>query len=128
MLCLLGLSCGPPSERKVVQREGKADVVQVENSDREMAAAITRAQETSGDFINALKTRKSNQSGFSVKYPFADGPTVEHMWVVGLSYDGQAFAGVLNNYPKDLRNFSLVKKSRSLKPASPIGCMWKTAD
>jgi uncharacterized protein YegJ (DUF2314 family) len=110
ILCLLDSSCARYSERNVVQREGKADVVQVENSDREMSAAISQAQQTSDDFIKALKSPKSNQSGFSVKYPFADGPTVEHMWVVDLNYDGQAFAGVLNNYPNDLRNFSFGQK------------------
>lgn len=110
ILCLLSSSCVRDSERNVVRRDRKADVVQVEKSDREMSAAIAQAQQTSGDFIKVLKSPKSNQSGFSVKYPFTDGPTVEHMWVNDLSFDGHSFAGVLNNYPNDLSNFFYGQK------------------
>jgi uncharacterized protein YegJ (DUF2314 family) len=71
-----------------------------------MSAAINRARETRGDFLAALKSPKPNQNGFLVKFPFEDGQMVEHMWVSDLEIKGPTLSGILNNYPKDIRNYS----------------------
>lgn len=105
ILLLATFSCHSSRERKIVQREGKADIFLVEETDPEMVEAIAQAQRSVPEFLTALKSPKKNQSGFAVKYPFREPEYVEHMWVTELSYNDSVLRGVLNNEPKDLRNF-----------------------
>jgi len=108
-------ACTTTAERDVIRRDGKADVVKVEATDLEVTNAISEARSTVAGFLEALKAPKQSQSEFTVKYPFEEDGTTEHMWVVNLKYDGKVLTGILYNYPNKIRNLS-YQQAVELRP------------
>jgi uncharacterized protein YegJ (DUF2314 family) len=103
--------CGCGKGKKPVDK-----VVMVKNDDAEMNAAIQKAKETVlPEFVPALQTRKAGQTGFAVKYPVKDGEQLEHMWISGVTYDGQKFTGRVDNDPNLVKNVKLGQ-SLSVSP------------
>jgi uncharacterized protein YegJ (DUF2314 family) len=89
-------------------KEHPADnVVDVAHDDPRMNAAMEKARSTVGTFIASLKSPKPGQSAFSVKLAFTDDGTVEHMWLVPVSYDGHVFHGTVNNEPEKLKTVKM---------------------
>ncbi len=100
MSCMLALAllagCGAkhPADR----------VTTVEDDDPQMNAAIDKARSSVNSFIQALKSPKPGQAGFSVKKPFQDDHGGEHIWLTPVQYDGQNFQGMVNNEPVTVKN------------------------
>lgn len=79
-------------------------VVQVDENDAAMNAAITKARATVNQFSQALNRPKPNQRGFSVKKAFNQSGKIEHMWLNDVEFDGKQFVGFLANDPRSVRN------------------------
>lgn len=88
-----------------VRRTGQPEVDVVSGEDAAMNAAIARARASVGTFIAALKAPRAGQKSFAIQKRFASGRVGEgeHMWIVGLSFDGSLFHGFLNNVPVNVR-------------------------
>lgn len=82
-------------------------VTNVDADDPQMNAAIQQARSTLDQFTTALTSPKPSQSTFSIKLPFKDGESVEHMWLAPVSYDGQVFRGTVNNDPAQVKNVKI---------------------
>jgi uncharacterized protein YegJ (DUF2314 family) len=85
-------------------RKPDDNVRPVEVDDPEMLQARSQAQKTLGYFLSRLK-HPGETRDHRIKARFAEEEIAEHMWVSGLSFDGERFTGVLDNTPKDLKTF-----------------------
>lgn len=102
---------GAPVDDDVRQafREGRAEelvtglrydaITGVQASDPRMEAAIAEARRRWPEFAAAFAARSSDESPFIVKYPFAHGEEVEHMWVKVDGIDGGHVVGTSMNQP-----------------------------
>lgn len=86
---------------------GSDPVVNVSTGDTRMNAAMATARSTVGTFTAAMKAPKSGQTAFSVKMPVTDGKETEHMWLAGVTYDGKAFHGTINNEPETVHTVKM---------------------
>jgi len=101
---------GPAGATRIKERAGQLPVISVEDDDAAMNAAMQKARSTIDTFITALRNPKPSQTFFSLKTPFSDGDKCEHMWLIGVTYDGQKFHGVVNNVPDEVRTVRLGQK------------------
>ncbi len=82
-------------------------VTYVKKDDQAMNAAMAKARSSVNKFIAVLKSPKPGQSDFSVKVPFVQADSTEHMWLTSVSYDGKVFTGTVNNEPQMVNNVKL---------------------
>jgi uncharacterized protein YegJ (DUF2314 family) len=104
-LCLLILP-GCSNEPKVGDVIGTAEdpITLVAADDPEMAATVTRSQETIAEFIAALEEPPANASSFAVKKKFVEGDESEFMWLTGVTFADGTFTGTLDNDPNMVTN------------------------
>jgi uncharacterized protein YegJ (DUF2314 family) len=95
----------------------------VEDDDPAMKAAIEKAQASLGDFVRALGSPKSSQTGFSIKTPISDGKNTEHMWLNPVTFDGKKYHGTVNNQPDKVTGVKLGSK-RSVEPQQVTDWMY----
>ncbi len=79
--------------------------VAVPEDDPEIGAAIAEARRTLKEFSVALARSSSPTTHFSVKAALPTGkaaPTLEHIWVDTVRYEGGAFHGTIANEPVHL--------------------------
>lgn len=75
----------------------------VGEGDKEMEAAIQKAEDSLDEFIAELKDRRGRE--FSVKSPFqTDSGKYEHLWVMDVVYANGKFKGTLGNNPLDIKS------------------------
>ena len=73
-------------------------VIDVDSRDPEMQAAIQRAR---AEIDSALQTLQEGQvMGFSVKAPIQEGKRTEHFWLKDVTYQNNAFTGLIDNEPQ----------------------------
>ena len=82
-------------------------VVNVSTGDAKMNAGMATARATVAEFTAALASPKIGQTAFSVKMPVSDGSVTEHIWLSGVTYDGKAFHGTINNKPETVHTVKL---------------------
>jgi uncharacterized protein YegJ (DUF2314 family) len=82
------------------QRSDNPPVVSVGAGDKEMNAAIEKAQGSLNGFVLRLAHPEKGDKWFLVKGRFTRGNEVEHIWIADVTYDGKAFNGVLADEPK----------------------------
>ncbi len=104
VLFIIGCKDSVKQGGTVVEREGNSSIHMVESEDKEMKKAIAEARASVSTFIANLQNPKPDQTYFSVKKMFTDGPYKEHIWLTEVTYDGQYFLGVVANEPVDVRN------------------------
>ncbi|HEX4608861.1 MAG TPA: DUF2314 domain-containing protein [Urbifossiella sp.] len=85
-------------------------VTYVADDDPRMNAAVDKARSTVKTFIVALKSPKAGQTAFSIKLGFTDGGNTEHMWLTPVTYDGDEFAGTVNNAPEKVKSVRMGQK------------------
>jgi uncharacterized protein YegJ (DUF2314 family) len=90
------MSCGKSTASK------DDPTVSVSANDPEMNAAIDKARNTVQQFIDALKSPLPSQSDFFIKKPFTQGETVEHIWLMNVTFDGKDFHGKISNDPEEI--------------------------
>jgi len=72
-----------------------------------MDVAIQQAGRTLPLFTAEYGGGTAAASRFSVKKRFTDGKTGEYMWLNVTSFDGNQFAGVLDNDPEEVKGFRI---------------------
>ena len=82
----------------------------ISDDDKAMDRAVTKARESLGFFLAALKAHKPDSSGFEVKKCCIDGDNVEHVWISNVTWDGKQFHGRVDNAPLDIRNVKLGQR------------------
>jgi uncharacterized protein YegJ (DUF2314 family) len=90
---------------------------QVSDDDQQMDRAVENAQKSLAFFMAALRAKKDGDSVFEIKKAFVDGDKVEHLWIRGVTYDGQNFHGQINNRPLDVKNVQLGQHVTVAPPA-----------
>lgn len=76
-------------------------VVDFEDDDPEMSAAIAQARQTLGEFLAHLQQHPDDELNL-IKAPIETGERVEHIWIDNVTFDGTQFTGTLSNQPYDL--------------------------
>ncbi|MCA9024296.1 MAG: DUF2314 domain-containing protein [Planctomycetaceae bacterium] len=79
-------------------------VVQFEEDNPEMSAAIEEARQSLATFISHLEEDPTDETAL-IKAPIDTGSQVEHIWVGNLQFDGQQFTGQFANEPFDLSRY-----------------------
>lgn len=80
------------------------EVVLVGTTDPDMVAAIRHARSTLSDFLVLASAPRPGTDGYKLKVMIRDGDAVEHFWVSPFRVEAQAFAGVLANEPRLVKN------------------------
>jgi len=102
--------CGRKAvDQPAVQRKDEPDVVNVDSDDVEMNTAISKARESTAEFLQILTSPKPNQTDFSAKrpYPKKSGSGGEHIWISDLTYDGKLLHGKVGDDPVDIANLKI---------------------
>ncbi len=93
-----------------VKTPGAPGYQDVKENDKAMDGAVSKARESLGFFLAALKAKKPDTEGFEVKKCFIDGDKAEHIWVGDITWDGKAFRGQVDNKPLEIANVRLGQK------------------
>jgi uncharacterized protein YegJ (DUF2314 family) len=92
-----------PNETET-ETPGSPGLAQVSDNDKQMDRAVENAQRNLGFFLAALHAKKSGDTVFEIKKGFVDGNNVEHLWIRGVTYDGNNFHGIVDNQPSEVKN------------------------
>ncbi len=98
LLCLI--SC---KESNKIERENEPTIYGVESEDKEMNAAILKANETLDDFNAGLLNPKTESHALKVKFTNSSG--IEHMWVGNIVFKDGKYSGILNNDPEYVKEY-----------------------
>lgn len=82
----------------------------ISDDDKAMDRAVTKARESLGFFLAALKAHKPDSTAFEVKKCCVDGDNVEHVWIGNITWDGKVFHGRVDNDPLDVHNIKLGQR------------------
>ncbi len=86
------------------------DYQDINDNDKAMDQAVTKARESLGFFLAALQAKKPDTGEFEVKKCFIDGDKVEHIWIRDVTWDGKAFHGRVDNAPLEVGNVHLDQR------------------
>jgi uncharacterized protein YegJ (DUF2314 family) len=89
------------------ERPGEPDIYNVQSDDAELNAAIDKSRLSFNEFLAAFKNRKSSQTNFSVKMPFATETGAEHIWLTGLELKDEKLLGLVDNLPANVTSVKL---------------------
>lgn len=108
LACMLVMSCAyfDRLSSPMKQTDESLDVEAVSSDDKEINAAIARAQETLPVFIDQLENPISTytNSMIKVRFPYDAKGSAEHMWMGNLSYSDSRFTGVLGDKPIQVKD------------------------
>jgi len=88
-----------PYAREMRRTGVQPEVFQIEDKDAQMRQAVREARRTVRIFIAALNSPQKGQSDFEVKKPFVKDGQVEHIWLAGVTFNGNRFHGYVDNHP-----------------------------
>lgn len=103
ILCLV--SC---KESNKIERENEPAIYGVESEDKEMNAAIEKANQTLNDFNIGLSNPKAQSQ--ALKVAFTDSNGTEHMWVGNVEFNNGKYSGILNNDPEFVTEYKAGDK------------------
>lgn len=103
ILCLV--SC---KESKKIERENEPTIYGVKSEDKEMNAAIEKANQTLNDFNTGLSNPKAES--LALKVEFADSNGIEHMWIGDVEFKDGKYSGILNNDPEYIKEYKAGDK------------------
>lgn len=83
----------------------KLPVINVEDDDPRMKAAVDEARSRWPEFVEAFRTKDCEH--YAIKTPLKDGDNIEHIWVEVDGIETQYVHGTLGNDPVDLPNYKL---------------------
>ena len=112
---ILTIALVPGCEKKSTsppRTSGGLPVVDVQEDDADMTAAIEKARNTVDKFVTAMENPTPQQDGFSIKLLVEEGPKGEPMWLSPVRLEGDEFVGVLNNEPLELKNVKIGDELR----------------
>jgi uncharacterized protein YegJ (DUF2314 family) len=92
------------------ERPGEPDIYNFDSDDSEMNAAVDKSRLTFNEFLTAFKNKKSSQTSFSVKMPFATDTGAEHIWLTSLESKDEKLFGLVDNLPANVTSIKLGDK------------------
>ncbi len=92
------LSLTSCKESNKIERENEPTIYGVEGEDKEMNAAIAKANQTLKDFNDGLTNPNADSQALKVKFSNSKG--IEHMWIGDIEYKNGKYSGILNNTPE----------------------------
>jgi uncharacterized protein YegJ (DUF2314 family) len=93
--------------REALKPDTEPQVFDVAQHDRAMKRAVHEARRTVGVFIAALAKPAASQSDFEVKKPFMQNGAVEHLWLAGVTFEGNRFVGYVDNKPVKIKGLKM---------------------
>ena len=84
----------------VLQKAERDEIAIVANDDPAMAAAMSKARATLGDFLKIAAAPKPSMENFAVKVAIHDGDQNEYFWIDPFKNDNGRFSGRINNKPE----------------------------
>src|SRR5262245_47248448 len=82
-------------------------IVDVEQDDKDMQAAIAKARASLDDFLAVVDAPPAFATGFTVKVRFAHRNGAEHLWIEPFRRDHSGFVGTVANEPEHLPELHL---------------------
>jgi uncharacterized protein YegJ (DUF2314 family) len=79
----------------------------VPNQHAAMRKAVTNAQKTVRQFIDALEQPAPGETDFEVKKPFVQRGKIEHIWLSDVKFLGGRFQGTVDNVPEEIKGLKL---------------------
>lgn len=97
---LFAISCRPKTSSE--------EVTSLPAKDPRVETARQKAQDNLPTFINSFGSHGADfDYMFALKASFVEESTVEHMWSIPFSFDGEIFRCILNNEPQAVTNYML---------------------
>lgn len=87
------------SAQTVLQKAERDEIAMVAKDDPTMAAAMSKARATLGDFLAIAAAPKPSMDNFAVKVAVHDGDQNEYFWIAPFSDAHGRFSGRINNQP-----------------------------
>lgn len=100
----------PPAPWRLVQAQGKDNVIHVPEDDAEMNAAIDKARRTLPEFWGALAAPGPSEANFALKVMISDGEAVEHFWLTDIERSGDVIVGTISNDPSDVKSVRMGQR------------------
>ena len=100
----------PPAPWRLVQAQGKDNVIHVPEDDAEMNAAIDKARRTLSEFWGALAAPGPGEANFALKVMISDGEAVEHFWLTDIERSGDVIVGTISNDPSDVKSVRMGQR------------------
>ena len=107
-----------PDPLAVFEAPTFAPVINVDDEDPRMVAAVKEARRRWPEFVAAFNANTDKERPFLVKAEFKEGDTVEFMWISVTRIDSDTIHGVLGNRPHELTN---VKQGQTV--AVPLSAL-----
>lgn len=96
------------AQQPKAERSGEPDIYYAKSDDKEMNAAIEKAQKTFSDFAKAMNDPKNTNIFFGVKLPFETvDQNVEHIWVSDVKNKEGKYFGRVDNTPDNVMSVKL---------------------
>lgn len=83
--------------------------INVESDDKEMSAAIEKANQTLTDFNAVLSNPKIEVKSLKVKFETSNGGG-EHIWLADVEYKNGKYSGILDNEPEYITEYKIGDK------------------
>jgi uncharacterized protein YegJ (DUF2314 family) len=104
----------PPSSAKhaspLPPSAPKDGVISVLSEDKEMNAAIQRAQRTIDTFWKSYEGLAANETDHALKVAIPGDGTTEHFWLTRIRRDGGKLSGVISNRPQNVTTVKLGQR------------------
>jgi uncharacterized protein YegJ (DUF2314 family) len=91
-----------------VERENQPDIYDVKSTDKEMNAAIEKANQTLTNFNTALLNPEIEVKSLKVK--FQNETDAEHIWLSDIEFKDGKYSGVLDNEPEYITEYKIGDK------------------
>jgi uncharacterized protein YegJ (DUF2314 family) len=82
-------------------------VINVDDDDAKMNAAIAKARETLPHFWQVFEKPERGETDFALKVKITDGNRVEHFWAIDIAKPGGKIKGTINNDPNTVQTVKL---------------------
>lgn len=94
------VACHSASAQTVLQKAERDEIAMVAQDDPAMAAAMSKARATLGDFLKIAAAPKPSMGNFAVKVAVHDGDQNEYFWIAPFANQDGRFSGRINNKPE----------------------------
>jgi uncharacterized protein YegJ (DUF2314 family) len=107
LLIALFVSCNSNTQKQITGKDSSSIII-VEQGDKQMEFAISKAQSPLSKFDSALFSNNPDYSSFALKVRFAYGVNNgEHIWLTDITKTKGEYKGVVNNEPEYISNLKL---------------------
>lgn len=102
------ISCNTNTQRQIIAKDSTKIII-VNQGDKEMDAAISKARESLNSFDSALlsKSRVYNSFSLKVRFTYNDNNNGEHIWFSNIAKVNNEYIGIVNNEPEYVSNLKL---------------------